>query len=222
MLKKGPLNVLICYVLWGILPLFWGLLGDLSALGVLGYRILFSLLLVGGYLLLTGQWPQVRKVLGNRKEMRRLAASGLVIAVNWGSFIWAVNSGHVLDSSLAYYMYPILSIFIGAVFFREKLGLLQWAAVVLMTAGVAVTAVGQGVFPWLALVIGGSFVLYGVIKRRVTCWDGDGPAVRNHKERPYACNYRLCPGPQAQRAGGAGDPPHHGPGKGEHVQYLTV
>ena len=118
MLKKGPLNVLICYVLWGILPLFWGLLGDLSALGVLGYRILFSLLLVGGYLLLTGQWPQVRKVLGNRKEMRRLAASGLVIAVNWGSFIWAVNSGHVLDSSLAYYMYPILSIFIGAVFFR--------------------------------------------------------------------------------------------------------
>ena len=155
MLKKGPLNVLICYVLWGILPLFWGLLGDLSALGVLGYRILFSLLLVGGYLLLTGQWPQVRKVLGNRKEMRRLAASGLVIAVNWGSFIWAVNSGHVLDSSLAYYMYPILSIFIGAVFFREKLGLLQWAAVVLMTAGVAVTAVGQGVFPWLALVIGG-------------------------------------------------------------------
>ena len=121
MLKKGPLNVLICYVLWGILPLFWGLLGDLSALGVLGYRILFSLLLVGGYLLLTGQWPQVRKVLGNRKEMRRLAASGLVIAVNWGSFIWAVNSGHVLVSSLAYYMYPILSIFIGAVFFREKL-----------------------------------------------------------------------------------------------------
>lgn len=169
MLKKGPLNVLICYVLWGILPLFWGLLGDLSALGVLGYRILFSLLLVGGYLLLTGQWPQVRKVLGNRKEMRRLAASGLVIAVNWGSFIWAVNSGHVLDSSLAYYMYPILSIFIGAVFFREKLGLLQWAAVVLMAAGVAVTAVGQRVFPWLALVIGGSFVLYGVVKRQVTC-----------------------------------------------------
>ena len=169
MLKKGPLNVLICYVLWGILPLFWGLLVDLSALSVLGYRILFSLLLVGGYLLLTGQWPQVRKVLGNRKEMRRLAASGLVIAVNWGSFIWAVNSGHVLDSSLAYYMYPILSIFIGAVFFRERLGLLQWAAVVLMTAGVAVTAVGQGVFPWLALFIGGSFVLYGVVKRQVTC-----------------------------------------------------
>lgn len=204
MLKKGPLNVLICYVLWGILPLFWGLLVDLSALSVLGYRILFSLLLVGGYLLLTGQWPQVRKVLGNRKEMRRLAASGLVIAVNWGSFIWAVNSGHVLDSSLAYYMYPILSIFIGAVFFRERLGLLQWAAVVLMTAGVAVTAVGQGVFPWLALFIGGSFVLYGVVKRQVTCDGAVSLLVESLVTLPLALGpHWLC---GEQRPGGGSSP----------------
>ena len=169
MLKRGPLNVLICYTLWGILPLFWNLLGELSPLCVLGYRILFSMVLMGGYLLVSGHGGDVRAVLRDRKELGRLTAAGLVIAVNWGSFIWAVNSGHVLDSSLAYYMYPILSIFIGAVFFRERLGALQWAAVALMAAGVAVTAVGQGVFPWLALVIGGSFVLYGVVKRQVTC-----------------------------------------------------
>ncbi len=169
MLKKGPLNVLVCYVLWGLLPLFWQYLGALSPLCVLGYRILFSLICVAAYLLWAGRWPEAMAVLRSRREMLWLAASGLVIAVNWGSFIWAVNSGHVLDSSLAYYMYPILSILIGALFFRERLGILQWIAVGLMAAGVAVTSVRYGAFPWLALVIGGSFVVYGVIKRQVTC-----------------------------------------------------
>ena len=167
--KRGPLNVLVCYVLWGLLPLFWQYLGELSPLGVLGYRILFSLVCVAAYLLLARRWPEAAAVLRSRREMLRLTASGLVIAVNWGSFIWAVNSGHVLDSSLAYYMYPILSILIGALFFRERLGILQWVAVALMAAGVAVTSVRYGAFPWLALVIGGSFVVYGVIKRQVRC-----------------------------------------------------
>lgn len=167
--KRGPLNVLVCYVLWGLLPLFWQYLGELSPLGVLGYRILFSLVCVAAYLLLARRWPEAAAVLRSRREMLRLTASGLVIAVNWGSFIWAVNSGHVLDSSLAYYMYPILSILIGALFFRERLGILQWVAVALMAAGVAVTSVRYGAFPWLALVIGGSFVIYGVIKRKVSC-----------------------------------------------------
>ena len=168
-LKKGPLNVLVCYVLWGVLPLFWGLLEALSPLCVLGYRILFSLVFIGAYLLCSRRWPEAMGVLRSRREMAWLTASGVVIAVNWGSFIWAVNSGHVLDSSLAYYMYPILSILIGALFFHERLGILQWVAVGLMLAGVVVTSVRYGAFPWLALIIGGSFVLYGVIKRRVTC-----------------------------------------------------
>lgn len=168
-LKKGPLNVLVCYLLWGALPLFWALLEALSPLCVLGYRILFSLVFIGAYLLCSRRWPEAMGVLRSRKEMAWLTASGVVIAVNWGSFIWAVNSGHVLDSSLAYYMYPILSILIGALFFHERLGILQWVAVGLMLAGVVVTSVRYGAFPWLALVIGGSFVLYGVIKRQVTC-----------------------------------------------------
>ena len=169
MLKKGPLNVLLCYVLWGALPLFWGYLGELSPLCVLGYRILFSLVFISLYLFCSKRWGEALQTLRSRSEMIWLTASGLVIAVNWGSFIWAVNSGHVLDSSLAYYMYPILSILIGALFFHERLGILQWVAVGLMLAGVVVTSVRYGAFPWLALIIGGSFVLYGVIKRKVTC-----------------------------------------------------
>ena len=110
-LKKGPLNVLLCYVLWGALPLFWGYLGELSPLCVLGYRILFSLVFISLYLFCSKRWGEALQTLRSRSAMIWLTASGLVIAVNWGSFIWAVNSGHVLDSSLAYYMYPILSMF---------------------------------------------------------------------------------------------------------------
>jgi len=169
MLKKGPLNVLACYIAWGILPLFWRYLGELSPFCVLGYRILFSL--VFGVVCLTAakQWPAAAAALRDKRERRRLALAGLVIAVNWGSFIWAVNSAHVLDSSLAYYMYPILSILTGAIFFHERLAALQWVAVGLMAAGVAAASVRFGQIPWLALLIGGSFVLYGVVKRGVAC-----------------------------------------------------
>ena len=186
MLRRGPLDVLACYVLWGLLPLFWPCLGALSPLCVLGYRILFSLVVIGAYLLLSRRREDIRAALRSRREMGRLTASGLLIAVNWGSYIWAVNSGHVLDASLAYYMYPVLSILVGALFFRERLGPLQWAAVALVAAGVAVTAVGHGSFPWVALVIGGSFVLYSVVKRQVACDSGVSLLVESLVTMPLA------------------------------------
>lgn len=168
-MKKGPLNVLVCYALWGVLPLFWRLLGELSPLCVLGYRVAFGLVCAALYLLAAGRWEEVRRALGDRRELGRLTASGLVICVNWGSFIWAVNSGRVLDSSLAYYMYPILAILVGGLLFHERVRAAQWVAVGLMAAGVAAASALYGAFPWPALVIGGSFVLYGVIKRQVRC-----------------------------------------------------
>lgn len=169
MLKKGALNVLACYAAWGVLPLFWRHLGGLSSLCVLGYRILFSLAFSAAYLTAARRWGAVEQALRDRRERRRLALAGLVIAVNWGAFIWAVNSGRVLDSSLAYYMYPILSILIGTIFFHERLTALQWVAVGLMAAGIVVTAARYRQVPWLALLIGGSFVLYGVVKWDVAC-----------------------------------------------------
>lgn len=169
MMKKGAVNVLACYAAWGVLPLFWRYLGGVSSFCVLGYRILFSLAFTAVYLAAAKRWDAVAAALRDRRERRYLALAGLVIAVNWGSFIWAVNSGHVLDSSLAYYMYPILSILIGTIFFHERLSALQWVAVGLMAAGIVVTAARYQQVPWLALLIGGSFVLYGVVKRNVTC-----------------------------------------------------
>ena len=168
MLQKGPLNVLACYLCWGMLPLFWATLSSVGAFAVLGYRILFSLVFISLYLLLTGHWQDARDLLQDKTECRRILYASLAVFVNWGGYIWAVNAGRVVDASLAYYMNPILSIPIGAIFFKEKLTGLQWLAVGLMTAGIAITAMRYGQIPWLALLIGGSFVIYGLLKRGVT------------------------------------------------------
>jgi len=188
MLKKGPLYVALCYMMWGLLPFFWRQLNGVDSLAVLGYRITFSLVFSVVILLIGGNWQTAMKTLQDKGQRRWLLASSAAIFVNWYGYIWAVNSGHVLDASLAYYMYPILSILVGAVFFRERVGLLQWVAVGLMTTGIVITAVSHGKIPWLALVVGGTFVAYGVLKRNVTC----GPAVSLFAESLFTLPVALA------------------------------
>ena len=105
--------------------------------------------------------------MGDRQELGRLALAGVFICVNWGVYIWAVNNGHMLDASLAYYMNPILSILLGTLVFRERLTRLQWLAVGIALTGLIITVVRYRQFPWMALVIGGSFAVYGAIKKTV-------------------------------------------------------
>lgn len=167
MLKKGPLCVLICYILWGLLPVFWKTLAAVDSVYVLACRILWSLLLVTGVLLAGRRFSAVGAVMQNRRELGRLVLAGIFICINWGVFIWAVNSGHMLDSSLAYYMNPILSILLGTLFFREKLTPMQWLAVGVTFTGLVVTVIRYGKIPWIALIIGGSFAIYGALKKGV-------------------------------------------------------
>lgn len=167
-MKRGPGLVLACYVIWGFLPVFWKQLDAVSALYVLASRILWSLVFTAVILLLRrDRFAPARRALRDRMERRRLLAAGVVVCVNWGLYIWAVSGGHILDSSLAYYMNPILAILIGTLAFRERLSRLQWLAVAVVCAGLAVTVVRSGHFPWLALAIGGSFAVYGALKKKV-------------------------------------------------------
>ncbi len=167
MAKRGPLLVLACYIMWGLLPAFWRLLGDVDSFCVLAYRIVWSVGFSAMVLALRGGFSGVRAVLRDRGELGRLALAGVFICINWGVYIWAVNSGHMLDASLAYYMNPILSILLGTVFFRERLTRLQWLAVGIALTGLVITVVRYRQFPWMALIIGGSFAVYGAIKKTV-------------------------------------------------------
>lgn len=166
--KKGPLCVLACYVLWGLMPAFWKLLADVDSLYILAARVVWAMVLTGGALL----WRRdrlegVRRALRDRGERLLLAAAGCTIAVNWGVYIWAAGHGHMLDASLAYYMNPILAILLGTAVFREKLTVLQWLAAAVTLAGLVIAVVRWGQIPWIALVVGGSFAVYGALKKKV-------------------------------------------------------
>ena len=164
-MAKGPLYVTACYILWGLLPIFWKTLNSLDSLYILASRIVWSLLFCALILLVRQGWGQLKAVWGNKKLLGSLAICGVLIAVNWGSYIGAVNSNHILDASLAYYLEPIIVIFIGAIVFKEKLTKLQWVSVALAALGVIVPVIYYGNFPLIALVIAGSFAIYGALKK---------------------------------------------------------
>ena len=117
--NRNALYVFGCYVLWGILPVFWKLLGSVNSVYVLAARIVWSFVFCLLVLLMMRDFPKAAQVLKDRKELLRLFLCGVMITVNWGSYIYAVNSGHILDASLAYYLNPIISVFIGFLVFRE-------------------------------------------------------------------------------------------------------
>ena len=167
MLKEGPLYVLACYIIWGVLPVYWKTLAAVDSLYILAARIVWSLVLITGILLVRRRGAAVLAVLADRKELRRLMLAGAAVCVNWGSYIWAVNSGHGVDASLAYYMNPILTIFLATLVFREKLTKLQWLSVAVTFAGLVTAVIRYRQIPWAALIIGGSFAVYGAIKKGV-------------------------------------------------------
>lgn len=166
-MKKGPLYVLICYILWGVLPIFWRMLSAVDSMYVLASRIVWSLVLMTLILAVRKSFGAVKAVFADRKTLVRLIWAGVFICINWGSYIWAVNSGHMLDASLAYYMNPILAILLGTVVFRERLSGLQWLSVAVTFTGLVITVIRYGQIPWIALIIGGSFAVYGAIKKGV-------------------------------------------------------
>lgn len=166
-MKRAPLYVLTCYILWGVLPVFWKLLAAVDSLYVLAGRIVWSLVFISAILAARRGFGAIRAVLGDRRELGRLALAGIFVCVNWGSYIWAVNSGHMLDASLAYYMNPILAILLGTVVFRERLTGLQWLSVAVTFTGLVITILRYRQIPWVALIIGGSFAVYGAIKKGV-------------------------------------------------------
>lgn len=190
-LKKEPFFVLCCYILWGLLPIFWKTLAAVDAFYILSVRIVFSLLFTAMLLLARGELSAVRAALCDKRERRLLFAAGWLVCVNWGAYIWAVNSGHVLDASLAYYINPIMSILLGAFVFRERLARLQWASVALVTVGIIVTAVRFGTVPYVALLIAGSFALYGAAKKNVKSTSAVSLFVETLVTVPFAAVFLL-------------------------------
>lgn len=163
--NKGVIGGLSAYALWGMFPLFWPLVQPAGAIEILGHRIVWSLLaaLALSAVLRIRWWSVVR----NRRALLLLGAASMVIAVNWGTYIWAVTNGRVVEAALGYYINPILSILAGVVALRERLSIAQWVAVGIAFVAVITLTIEYGRLPWVALTLATSFATYGIIKKTV-------------------------------------------------------
>lgn len=168
-MKKSVMQVLACYILWGFLPIFWKRLSELDAFYVLSCRVIWSAVFCLLIIVLARDMDELKKTLKDKNQMKLLLCSGVMIAINWGFYIYAVNAGHILDASLAYYLNPLFAIAIGFLFFKEKITRSQWLAIGIAFAGIMVAIIGYKTIPVFALVIGSSFAVYGAIKKSVSC-----------------------------------------------------
>ena len=166
-MNRSSLSVLGCYVLWGLLPIFWKLLANVDSVYVLAQRVLFSCIFCLAIILLKKNGSSVKNILKSKTERRRYFVCGILISINWGVYILTIAMGKILESSLAYYMNPLFSVVIGALIFKEKLSAVQWISVGLALVGVMISIIAYGNVPYLAIIIGLSFALYGAMKKTI-------------------------------------------------------
>ena len=166
-MNKSSFSVLGCYVLWGLLPIFWKLLANVDSVYVLAQRVLFSCIFCLAIIILKKNGSSVKNILKSKTERRRYFVCGILISINWGVYILTVAMGKILEASLAYYMNPLFSVVIGALIFKEKLSAVQWISVGLALVGVMISVIAYGNVPYLAIIIGLSFALYGAMKKTI-------------------------------------------------------
>ena len=167
--RAAFLSAVGCYIMWGFMPLlFMGQAAiGFSAPEILSHRALWSVLFAGGLVLLAGQSKQVRAVLSQPKTLAWLALATVLIAINWGLYVWATTHHATLEASLGYYINPLLNMIVGLWLFREKIDRWGWVAIGLAAVGVLFQALALGRPPWISIALALSFGAYGVIKKRV-------------------------------------------------------
>ena len=175
-MSGGALLALGAYTLWGFLPLYLRLLGATSALEVVCHRVVWSFVIVALYLAARGRLqPLARQI--NRHHAAIYAGAAVLVSANWGTFIWAVDSGRTIEASLGYFLTPVLSVLLGAIFVRERLAPLQYLAVAIAAAGAAYVCFVSPHFPWIAFVLAATFGTYGLVKKQAPLPAAEGLAL---------------------------------------------
>lgn len=167
--KQGIFFGLAAYVLWGVLPVYWKALELVSPFEILSSRFMWSCVFVFLLIIFQKKWPlftkEVKQVFSNVKTGAAMVAAGITISFNWGTFIWAVNNGHIVETSMGYYINPLVSILFAVVFLRERLDKMQLAAITCAFIGVASMVYSFGKIPWVSLTLAFTFALYGLLKK---------------------------------------------------------
>jgi chloramphenicol-sensitive protein RarD len=165
--RRGAVYGVAAYLLWGLFPLYWPLLEPAGSVEILAHRIVWSLVFVLGVLAVTRSWGWIRSLSSDRASLARMTLAAVLIAGNWCLYIWGVNNEHVVETSLGYFINPVVTVLIGVLVLQERLRPAQWAAIGLGTVAVLVLTVDYGRPPWIALGLAFSFATYGLLKKQV-------------------------------------------------------
>lgn len=190
--RRGVAFGIAAYLLWGLFPLFWPLLRPAGDVEVLAHRVLWSLVLLLVVLQVTRGWTAVRRA--QRAQVGRLVVAATLLTLNWGTYIYGVNSGQVVETSLGYFINPLVSVALGVVVLGERLRPHQQVAVAIAAAGVGVLTVTNGRPPWIALVLAVSFGTYGLLKKQAGLGAVPALAIETLAVGPVALGYLLVLG----------------------------
>jgi chloramphenicol-sensitive protein RarD len=164
-MNKGILYALLAYGLWGFLPIYWKTIQEVPASQILSHRIIWSFIFLMIIIFVKRDLSAFRTKIKSKKTLGIFSVAALLISVNWLTYIWAVNAGFIVETSLGYFINPLVSVLLGVFFLKEKLRPMQWVPVGLAFAGVLYLTLNYGVLPWIALLLAFTFGLYGLIKK---------------------------------------------------------
>jgi len=166
-MNRGVVYGVSAYAMWGVLPIYWKALHSVPAIQILAYRMVWSLLFCLLILVATRNWSWLSVALRDRRTALTFLGAAALLSVNWFTYIWAINAGFIVESSLGYFINPLVSVLIGVIVLHERLRPWQWAAIGLAFAGVLYLTVAYGALPWIALTLAFTFAFYGLLKKQV-------------------------------------------------------
>jgi len=164
-MKKGVLYGIGAYVLWGILPIYWKFIQDVPALEIVSHRVIWSFVFVISVVILKNNWHEFNLISKQKKLVLPYLATAILLSINWLTYVWAVNAGYIVETSLGYFINPLVNVLLGVIFLRERLRPWQWVSVGLAFSGVVYLTMSYGRLPWIALTLAICFGIYGLIKK---------------------------------------------------------
>ena len=190
-MNKGILSGIGAYALWGFFPIYWKYLHDVPALQVIGHRIGWSFLLLILVILVSRQWTEFRSAVSQPKVIGIYSIAAVLLSINWLVYVWGVNAGFIVETSLGYFINPLLSVLLGVIFLRERLRPAQWIPVSIAAIGVIYLTIVYGRLPWIALSLAVSFGFYGLVKKLAPLGSLHGLTLETGIVFPAALIYLL-------------------------------
>jgi chloramphenicol-sensitive protein RarD len=187
--KAGVIYAIAAYIVWGILPIYWKLLDNVFPMEVLAHRIVWSLVFMCIVITVTKQWDEFKHIIKDKRQMLYIFIASIMITINYGVYIWAINSNKIIEASLGYYINPLLAVLLGIIIFKEKVNFLTGTALIVAFVGVLIKAIQYGKIPWISLSLAVSFALYGAIKKSVSVSPTVGITLEVAMITPFALIY---------------------------------